>query len=178
MIRFALRTRSGNGLRRSYLAKSVTPAAVGVTTGCLSKPFFELRAPVRRGGLCRKPLASGSRSICVSGDRRRRESGSALSRLSAMIPTSSMSSSTVHSSWSTSMAPRRRGSQNQAIGRSRDGLTTKIMALVDALGDLVRFVLLPGQRHDSIGVEPLVPGLDSAALVGDKAFDKTGCAPT
>jgi transposase len=32
------------------------------------------------------------------------------------------------------------------------GLTTKIVALVDALGNLVRFVLLPGQRHDTIGV--------------------------
>lgn len=45
------------------------------------------------------------------------------------------------------------------------------MALVDALGNLVRFVLLPGQRHDSIGVEPLITGLDFAALIGDKAFD-------
>jgi hypothetical protein len=29
------------------------------------------------------------------------------------------------------------------------------VALVDALGNLARFVLLPGQRHDSVGVEPL-----------------------
>src|SRR5262245_5981854 len=65
----------------------------------------------------------------------------------------------------------KRGTQNQAIGRSRGGLTTKIMALVDALGNLIRFVLLPGQRHDSIGVEPLITGLDFEALIGDKAFD-------
>jgi transposase len=45
------------------------------------------------------------------------------------------------------------------------------MALVDALGNLVRFILLPGQRHDSIGVEPLITGLDFEALIGDKAFD-------
>lgn len=45
------------------------------------------------------------------------------------------------------------------------------MALVDALGNLVRFVLLPGQRHDSIGVEPLITGLEFRALLGDKAFD-------
>jgi len=36
------------------------------------------------------------------------------------------------------------------------------VALVDALGNLARFILLPGQRHDSVGVEP---------LIGDKAFD-------
>lgn len=44
---------------------------------------------------------------------------------------------------------RKRGPQNQAIGRPRGGLTTKIVALVNALGNLARFVLLPGQRHDS-----------------------------
>jgi transposase len=59
----------------------------------------------------------------------------------------------------------------QAIGRSRGGLTTKIVALVDALGTLVRFVLLPGQRHDSVGVAPLLKDLDVAALLADKAFD-------
>jgi transposase len=50
-------------------------------------------------------------------------------------------------------------------------LTTKIVALVDALGNLVRFVLLPGQRHDSVGVAPLLKDLDFAALLADKAFD-------
>jgi hypothetical protein len=52
------------------------------------------------------------------------------------------------------------------------------MALVDALGNLVRFVLLPGQRRDSIGVEPLITGLDFAALIGDKAFDNNWLRPT
>lgn len=45
------------------------------------------------------------------------------------------------------------------------------MVLVDALGNLVRFVLLPGQRHDSVGVEPLITNLDFEALIADKAFD-------
>ena len=65
----------------------------------------------------------------------------------------------------------RGGTQNQAIGRSRGGLTTKIVALVDALGNLTRFLLLPGQRHDSIGVAPLIEGIDFEALLADKAFD-------
>jgi len=50
-------------------------------------------------------------------------------------------------------------------------LTTKILALVDALGNLLRFILLPGQRHDSIGAKPILQGLDFAALLADKAFD-------
>lgn len=45
------------------------------------------------------------------------------------------------------------------------------MALVDALGSLVRFVLLPGQRHDTIGVAPLIEGVAFGALLGDRAFD-------
>jgi transposase len=45
------------------------------------------------------------------------------------------------------------------------------VALVDALGNLVRFILLPGQRHDSIGVAPLITDIAFAALIADKAFD-------
>jgi transposase len=63
------------------------------------------------------------------------------------------------------------GTHMQAIGRSRGGLSTKILALVDALGNLVRFVLLPGQRHDSIGVESLIEDIKFDALLADKAFD-------
>ena len=50
-------------------------------------------------------------------------------------------------------------------------MTTKILALTDALGNLVRFVLLPGHRYDTVGVPPLIAGLEFDALIGDKAFD-------
>ena len=59
----------------------------------------------------------------------------------------------------------------QAIGRSRGGMTTKILALTDALGNLVRFVLLPGHRFDTVGVAPLIAGIAFGALIADKAFD-------
>ena len=42
---------------------------------------------------------------------------------------------------------------------------------MDALGNLVRFVLLSGQRHDTLGVAPLIADIAFAALLGDKAFD-------
>lgn len=35
----------------------------------------------------------------------------------------------------------------------------------------MRFVLLPGNRYDTIGVEPLIRGLSFDALLADKAFD-------
>ena len=50
-------------------------------------------------------------------------------------------------------------------------MTTKILALTDALGNLVRFELLPGQRNDTVGVAPLIRGLDFGGLIADKAFD-------
>jgi hypothetical protein len=40
---------------------------------------------------------------------------------------------------------------------------------------LARFILLPGQRHDSVGVEPLIENVDFAALIADKAFDNKRC---
>lgn len=46
-----------------------------------------------------------------------------------------------------------KGTSGQAIGHSRGGMTTKILALTDALGNLVKFVLMPGQRHDTKGSE-------------------------
>ena len=50
-------------------------------------------------------------------------------------------------------------------------MTTKILALTDALGNLVRFILLPGQRFDTVGVPPLLDGIDFDGLIADKAFD-------
>ena len=43
--------------------------------------------------------------------------------------------------------------------------------MTDALGNLVRFVLLPGHRHDTFGVAPLIQGVEFDALLADKAFD-------
>jgi len=50
-------------------------------------------------------------------------------------------------------------------------MTTKILALADALGNLVKFVLLPGHRFDTVGVAPLIENQDFDALIADKAFD-------
>jgi transposase len=59
----------------------------------------------------------------------------------------------------------------QAIGRSRGGLTTKIHALVDALGNPVELMLTPGQAHDLTCAASLLEGADPGALLGDKAYD-------
>ena len=50
-------------------------------------------------------------------------------------------------------------------------MTTKIMAMVDALGNLVDFTLLKGQQHDMAGVNPLMKDKEFGALLADRAFD-------
>src|SRR5438067_7013746 len=59
----------------------------------------------------------------------------------------------------------------QAIGRSRGGLITKIHVLVDALGNPVDLMLTPGQAHDLTCAEPLLGEANPEALIGDKAYD-------
>ncbi len=43
--------------------------------------------------------------------------------------------------------------------------------MTDALGNLVRFSLWPGQRHESVGAAALMSDLPLGALIADKAFD-------
>jgi len=50
-------------------------------------------------------------------------------------------------------------------------LSTKIHALVDALGNPLAFFLTPGQAHDLEGADALLPQMQADTLVADKAFD-------
>lgn len=61
--------------------------------------------------------------------------------------------------------------EDQAIGRSRGGLTTKIHAVVDALGLPVALTLTPGQAADITQAEPLLEAIEPDALIADKGYD-------
>src|SRR5271163_1696465 len=61
--------------------------------------------------------------------------------------------------------------EDQAIGRSRGGLSTKIHALVDALGNPVGFHLTGGEAHDLVGADHLLPEMQADTLIADKAYD-------
>ena len=52
----------------------------------------------------------------------------------------------------------------QALGRSRDGLSTKIHATVDALGNPTGFLLTPRQAHD-------LKDTTAQTVIADKAYD-------
>jgi transposase len=66
----------------------------------------------------------------------------------------------------------KRGGQEQAIGRSRGGRTTKIHAVANASGRLIGFNLTPGQMGDVRSAEGLINKLPKAAQVlADTAYD-------
>ena len=66
----------------------------------------------------------------------------------------------------------KKGSQDQeCLGRSKGGFTTKIHTLVDALGNPLKFILTPGQRSDITQAESLVKDLKETMVIADKAYD-------
>jgi transposase len=50
-------------------------------------------------------------------------------------------------------------------------LSTKIHALVDALGNPLGFHLTGGEAHDLVGADHLLPDMQADTLIADKAFD-------
>lgn len=64
-----------------------------------------------------------------------------------------------------------KGGQDQALGRSRGGLTTKIHMLADAQGRPLRFRITAGQAHDITAAPALLEGQEADAVLADKAYD-------
>jgi transposase len=65
---------------------------------------------------------------------------------------------------------RKGGSEDQAIGRSRGGLSTKIHLAVRGLGCPVRFALTTGHRGDAPQAAPLIEGLAADVVMADTAY--------
>ena len=59
----------------------------------------------------------------------------------------------------------------QAIGVSRGGRTSKVIALVDNDGNLIRFSLKPGNAAEVKELLGLLEGIMTGELLGDKAYD-------
>ncbi|MBY3202442.1 transposase [Rhizobium laguerreae] len=69
-----------------------------------------------------------------------------------------------------------RGAEDQALRRSRGGLTTKIRILADAVGRPLRFIVTAGQVGDITQASALLKGQTDQAVLGDKAYDSNPCA--
>lgn len=79
------------------------------------------------------------------------------------------------------------GHEEQALGRSKGGFTTKIHAMVDGLGNPLKFILTGGNRHEVIKAEELIENIHHTNVIADKAYDsdkfrntieKQGCKHT
>src|ERR671913_624507 len=68
----------------------------------------------------------------------------------------------------------KKGGSNEAIGRSRGGLTTKIHTIVDALGNPLAVSLTGGHVHDVTQAQVLTQEIEPAALLADKGYDSAG----
>lgn len=59
----------------------------------------------------------------------------------------------------------------QAQGHSRGGLSTKIHATVDSLGNPVRLLITEGQTSDHKKAGELIAGFQAQFVIGDKGYD-------
>jgi transposase len=66
---------------------------------------------------------------------------------------------------------RKKGGPDQALGRSRGGLTTKIHLLCNELGNPVDFLLTAGQVADGTQAIPLLGERQPRAVLADKGYD-------
>lgn len=78
-----------------------------------------------------------------------------------------------HGAWPPPGGRRKRGTREQAFGRSRGGFTCKVHCLADAGGRPLAFHLTGGEAHDTQAYPILIdlPEARPAALIADKAYD-------
>ncbi len=89
------------------------------------------------------------------------------------MPTTSTPCSTRRSCGRTStpLGRAKGGDGDEAIGRSRGGLSTKIHATVDALGNPTGFHLTGGQAHDLDGADALLADIAAPTVIADRGYD-------
>lgn len=61
--------------------------------------------------------------------------------------------------------------EEQSLGRSKGGFSTKIHVAVDSLGNPLRFILTAGQRHDITQAEALIANYKVDYVLADKGYD-------
>ncbi|MEM7031971.1 MAG: IS5 family transposase [Chloroflexota bacterium] len=67
--------------------------------------------------------------------------------------------------------PKHGTQEEQALGRSRGGFSTKIHIGVDALGNPLRLILTAGQRSDFTQAVALIAGFAPELIIADKGYD-------
>ena len=70
-----------------------------------------------------------------------------------------------------STRPKKSEPASECLGQSVGGWSTKIHALVDALGNPLRIILSVGQRADITQAEPLLTDYQTDAVLADRGYD-------
>ena len=146
------------GSARAFIcpASLAMPASLLRTIGCPWKPCYGSHGSMRPGAICRHGLGTGTRCPATSGAGRKRVRSTGSLLRSPVIPMSNAPWWTAPSRvcLSTRWAPKGEcWSGDRTFARRPDH---KVVVLVGALGNLVRFVFLPGQRYDCADGAPLV----------------------
>lgn len=144
------------------------------TIGALSKPCYGSCTPAARGAtrLRNSDIGTGRSFASYSGARRASES--ALRRRclgEAELAHLFIDSNVIRAHQHSAGAEKNTGGQE--IGRSRGGLTTKLHAAVDALGNSVWVILTAGQIADVEEAEALIKDQPVEFVVADKGTTPT-----
>lgn len=65
------------------------------------------------------------------------------------------------------------GQDQKGLGRGSGGFTSKIHAKVDVLGNVLKILITPGQRHDVTQAKLLLEGIRDANVIADKGYDSS-----
>lgn len=128
-------------------------------------PHSEARCTRLQPVSCRSAMATGRRRTSSSGDGAKVVFLRAYSGLWRLMPMRGTCRSTRPASAPTSTVPApKKDGEDQAIGRSCGGLTTRIHAIVEALGNPVAQSLTPGRAADITQAAPLLDQTSCTAL--------------
>lgn len=66
------------------------------------------------------------------------------------------------------------GQENESLGRSRGGFTTKVHLLLNKAKQVIRLIITGGESSDIGEAEKLVEGSQATSLLADKGYDSDG----
>ena len=79
--------------------------------------------------------------------------------------------STILRAHACAVGARSSAAEDEALGCSQGGFTTKVHALTDALGNPLKFILTGGQCADIDQAEALLAEVTTEAVIADKGYD-------
>jgi hypothetical protein len=131
-----------------FREKPLTVVLPRKITDSLLKPSSGLPEPVLPGKICRRSLATGTAFMSVTTAGQAKGYGKRSLKRSVISQIWSIDGGRQHCPGSPTRGLQKNGRDEEAEGKSRGGLSTKIHAAVDGLGYPLRFLLTGGQAFE------------------------------